>query len=134
MIKRAWLIFTLLICVTSCRTSKEVVAHEAHTEHLSLRNFDSLTIYLAPELAQAFHSQAAGLDIPCPATPPALVPIAAAARRAAVEEKTAVTESSSKTTHWDTPRIILDEPSFSHWFYIAGALILLTIAVLSIRR
>lgn len=134
MIIRAWFIITLLICVTSCRTSKEVVAHQEHTEHLTLRNFDSLTIYLAPELAQAFHSQAAGLDIASPAKPPALVPVAAAARRAATEEKTAVADSSSKTTHWDTPRIIIDEPSFSHWFYIAGALILLTIAVLSIRR
>lgn len=134
MISRAWLILTLLIFVTSCRTSKEVAAHHEHTEHMTLRNFDSLTIYLAPELAQAFHSQAAGLDIASPATPPALVPIAAAARRAAVEEKSAVADSSSKITHWDTPRIILDEPSFTHWFYIAGAFILLTIAVLSIRR
>lgn len=134
MITRAWFIITLLICVTSCRTSKEVVAHQQHTEHLTLRNFDSLTIYLAPELAQAFHSQAAGLDIASPAKPPALVPVAAATRRAATEEKTAVADSSSKTTHWDTPRIILDEPSFSHWFYIAGAFILLTIAVLSIRK
>ena len=134
MIIRAWFIITLLLCVSSCRTSKEVAAHHEHTEHITLRNFDSLTIYLAPELAQAFHSQAAGLDIASPAKPPALVPVAAAARRAATEEKTAVADSSSKTTHWDTPRIILDEPSFSHWFYIAGALILLTIAVLSIRR
>lgn len=134
MIKRAWLILTLLICVTSCRTSKEVVAHHEHTEHLTLRNFDSLTIYLAPELTQAFHSQAAGLDIPSPAKPPALVPVAAATRRTAVEEKTAVADTSSKHTHWDTPHIILDEPSFTHWFYIAGALILLTLAVLSIRR
>lgn len=134
MIIRAWFIITLLICVTSCRTSKEVAAHHEHTEHITLRNFDSLTIYLAPELAQAFHSQAAGLEYASPATPTALVPIAAAARRAATEEKTAVADSSSKTTHWDTPRIILDEPSFSHWFYIAGAFILLTIAVLSIRR
>ena len=134
MIIRAWFIITLLICFTSCRTSKEVAAHHEHTEHLTLRNFDSLTIYLAPELAQAFHSQAAGLDIASPAKPPALVPVAAAARRAAAEEKTAVADSSSKTTHWGTPRIILDEPSFSHWFYIAGAFILLTIAVLSIRK
>lgn len=134
MITRAWLILTLLICVTSCRTSKEVAAHHEHTEHITLRNFDSLTIYLAPELAQAFHSQAAGLDIASPGTPPALVPIAAAARRTAVEEKTAVADSSSKSAHWDTPRIILDEPSFTHWFYIAGVFILLTIAVLSIRR
>lgn len=134
MIIRAWIIITLLICVTSCRTSKEVVAHEAHTEHLSLRNFDSLTIYLAPQLAQAVGCEPAGLDIPSPATPPALVPVAAATRRTATEEKTAVADSTSKTTHWDTPRIILDEPSFSHWFYIAGAFILLTIAVLSIRR
>lgn len=134
MISRACLILTLLICVTSCRTSKEVAAHHEHTEHLTLRNFDSLTIYLAPELVQAFHSQAAGLDIASPATPTALVPIAAATRRAAVEEKTAVADSSSKRAHWDTPHIILDEPSFSHWFYIAGAFILLTIAVLSIRR
>lgn len=134
MIIRAWFIITLLICVTSCRTSKEVAAHHEHTEHITLRNFDSLTIYLAPELVQAFHSQAAGLDIASPAKPPALVPIAAAARRAATEEKTAVADSSSKTTHWDTPRIILDEPSFTHWFYIAGAFILLTIAVLSIRK
>lgn len=134
MISRAWLILTLLICVTSCRTSKEVAAHHEHTEHITLRNFDSLTIYLAPELAQAFHSQAAGLDISSPAAPPALVPVAAAARRAAVEEKTAVADSSSKITHWDAPRIILDEPSFTHWFYIAAGVILLTIAVLSIRR
>lgn len=134
MISRAWFIITLLICVTSCRTSKEVVAHHEHTEHLTLRNFDSLTIYLAPKLAQAFHSQAAGLDIASPATPPALVPIAATARRTSTEEKTAVADTSNKSAHWDTPRIILDEPSFSHWFYIAGALILLTIAVLSIRR
>ena len=134
MISRTWLILTLLICVTSCRTSKEVDAHHEHTEHLTLRNFDSLTIYLAPELVQAFHSQAAGLDIASPATPPALVPVAAAARRAAIEQKTAVADSSSKTTHWDTPRIILDEPSFSIWFYIAAGFILLTVAVLSIRR
>lgn len=134
MISRAWFIITLLICVTSCRTSKEVAAHHEHTEHITLRNFDSLTIYLAPELAQAFHSQAAGLDIASPAKPPALVPVAAAARRAATEEKTAVADSSSEHTHWDAPHIILDEPSFSHWFYIAGALILLTIAMLSIRR
>ena len=134
MIIRAWFIITLLICVTSCRTSKEVATNHEHTEHLTLRNFDSLTIYLAPELAQAFHSQAAGLDIASPAKPPALVPIAAATRRTAVEEKTAIADSSAKHTHWDAPHIILDEPSFSHWFYIAGALILLTIAVLSIRR
>lgn len=134
MITRAWFIITLLICVTSCRTSKEVAAHHEHTEHITLRNFDSLTIYLAPELAQAFHSQAAGLDIASPAAPPALVPVAAATRRTAVEEKSAVADTSAKSAHWDTPHIILDEPSFSHWFYIAGAFILLTIAVLSIRR
>lgn len=134
MIIRTWFIITLLICVTSCRTSKEVVAHHEHTEHITLRNFDSLTIYLAPELAQAFNSQAAGLDIASPAKPPALVPVAAAARRAATEEKTAVADSSSKRTHWETPHIILDEPSFAHWFYIAAGVILLTIAVLSIRR
>lgn len=134
MIIRTWFIITLLICVTSCRTSKEVVAHHEHTEHITLRNFDSLTIYLAPELAQAFNSQAAGLDIASPAKPPALVPVAAAARRAATEEKTAVADSSSKRAHWDTPHIILDEPSFAHWFYIAAGVILLTIAVLSIRR
>lgn len=134
MIIRAWFIITLLICVTSCRTSKEVVAHHEHTEHLTLRNFDSLTIYLAPQLAQAVGCEPAGLDIPSPATPPALVPVAAAARRATTEEKTAVADSSSQSAHWDTPRIILDEPSFTHWFYIGGALILLTIAVLSIRR
>ena len=134
MITRAWLIITLLICVTSCRTSKEVAAHHEHTEQISFRSFDSLTIYLAPELAQAFNSQAAGLDIASPAAPPALVPVAAAARRTAVEEKNAVADSSSKRTHWDTPHIILDEPSFSHWFYIAAGVILLTIAVLSIRR
>lgn len=134
MISRAWLILTLLICVTSCRTSKEVAAHHEHTEHLTLRNFDSLTIYLAPELVQAFHSQAAGLDIASPAKPPALVPVAAAARRAAVEENSAVADSSSKRSHWDTPHIILDEPSFTHWFYIAAGVILLTVAVLSIRR
>ncbi len=134
MIIRAWFIITLLICVTSCRTSKEVAAHHEHTEHLTLRNFDSLTIYLAPELVSAVGSEPAGLDIASPAKPPALVPVAAATRRAATEEKAAVADSSSKHTHWDTPRIILDEPSFSHWFYIAGVFILLTIAVLSIRR
>lgn len=134
MIIRAWFIITLLICVTSCRTSKEVATHQQHTEHITLRNFDSLTIYLAPELVQAFHSQAAGLDIASPAKPPALVPIAAATRRAATEEKTAVADSSSKRAHWDTPHIILDEPSFTHWFYIAAGFILLTIAALSIRR
>lgn len=134
MITRAWFIIMLLICVTSCRTSKEVATHHEHTEHLTLRNFDSLTIYLAPELAQAFHTQVTGLEIASATTPPALVPVAAAARRAAIEEKTSVADSSSKRSHWDTPHIILDEPSFSHWFYIAGALILLTIAILSIRR
>lgn len=134
MIIRAWFIITLLIYVTSCRTSKEVVAHQAHTEQLSLRNFDSLTIYIAPELVQAVGCQSAGLDIASPAKPPALVPIAAATRHTATEEKTAVADSSAKHTHWDAPHIILDEPSFSHWFYIAGALILLTITVISIRR
>lgn len=134
MIIRAWLILTLLVCVTSCRTSKEVATHHEHTEHLSLRNFDSLTIYIAPELVQAVGRAPAGLDIASPAKPPALVPIAAAARRAAIEEKTSVADSSSKAAHWDTPHIILDEPSFSHWFYIAAGFILLTIAVLSIRR
>lgn len=134
MITRAWFIIMLLICVTSCRTSKEVAAHQQHTEHLSLRKFDSLTIYLAPEFVQAYQGKAAGLEYASPATQPALVPVAAAARRAAAEEKTSVADSSSKRSHWDTPRIILDEPSFSHWFYIAAGVILLTVAVLSIRR
>lgn len=128
------IITALLICAAGCRSSKEVAAHQQHTEHIQLRNFDSLTIYIAPELVPAVASQAAGLEISSPSAPPALVPIAAAARRAALDEKTAVADSSVKNTHWETPHLAVDTSIWETLGTIAAAIILLTLAIISVKR
>lgn len=128
------IITTLLICAAGCRSSKEVAAHQQHTEQIQLRNFDSLTIYIAPELVPAVASKAAGLEISSPSAPPALVPIAAAARRAALDEKTAVADSSVKNTHWETPHLAVDTSIWQTLGYIAAILVLLTIVLLSFRH
>lgn len=124
----------LLICAAGCRSSKEVAAHQQHTEQIQLRSFDSLTIYIAQDLVPAFHSQAAGLEISSPSSPPALVPIAAAARRTALDEKTAIADSSVKKTHWEAPHLAVDTSIWQTLGYIAAILVLLTIVLLSFRH
>lgn len=127
-------VIVLLACAAACRSSKEVVAHQEHTEQIHLQDFDSLTIYLA----QAFHcpavASASGVALDTATPPRALVPVAAVARRRHSTAETAVEEKAEKKVHWEAPHLDPEATPWGSLGAIGALIIILTLVVLSIRR